>query len=216
MLESATNHCLASILHLKFYIFNYHTAPSVLQNFHFIESNLPWFFPVVFLVFGAIVGSFLNVCIYRIPKKESVVFPRSHNADGDPIAWYDNIPILSWFLLRGKDRKTGKSFSFRYPAVEFLTAILFAAVWLLYPPGVALVWMLFTANLIVATFIDCDHMIIPDRCSIGGMILGVVLSFFVPSLHGVAEDVMFPGLVAGIHSMIGLFISSVVISETAV
>ena len=90
-----------------------------------INDLNPWFFSGIFFIFGAIVGSFLNVCIIRIPQNKSLVFPSSQNADGDSIAWYDKIPIFSWFILCGKDRKTGKSFSFRYPLVEGLTAILF-------------------------------------------------------------------------------------------
>src|SRR4249920_385339 len=99
-----------------------------------ITQTVPtWFFSLWVTVMGACVGSFLNVCIYRIPKEESVVSPRSHCGCGQPIAWRDNIPVLSWFLLRGRARCCGRPFSFRYPAIELLTAVLFVACWMVFP-----------------------------------------------------------------------------------
>ena len=182
----------------------------MLHDFEVINKDFPWFFQGVIFVLGAICGSFLNVCIYRIPKEESVISPRSHNHLGQPIAWYDNIPILSWFILRGRDRATGERYSFRYPFVEILTAVLFLAVWVMYPPLVALCYMVFIAMLICATFIDLDHMIIPDRFTIGGAVVGFVLSVLVPSLHEVDLD-MFPFIASGIYSMIGVLIGSAMI-----
>jgi len=156
----------------------------MLQAFRELSSCLPWYFPTLAFLFGACIGSFLNVCIYRIPAGKSVVRPGSHCACGAPIAWYDNIPILSWFLLRGKARCCGRPFSFRYPAVEALTGALFLACWLIAPTvPAALCWMVFTAFMVAATFIDLDTFTIPDRFSVGGMVLGLALSLFVPSLH---------------------------------
>lgn len=149
-----------------------------------IDSLVPWFFPLVAFVFGACIGSFLNVVIYRVPKGESIVRPGSHCACGAPIAWYDNIPVLSWFILRGRARCCGRAYSFRYAFVELLTASVFLACWWLFPPGKAVVGMLFLSILISATFIDLDHMIIPDVFTIGGGTLGLLLSLLVPSLHG--------------------------------
>ncbi len=152
--------------------------------FRELSSALPWYFPTLVFIFGACIGSFLNVCIYRIPAGKSVVRPGSHCACGAPIAWYDNIPIVSWFLLRGKARCCGRPFSFRYPAVETLTGALFLACWLIAPTvPAAFCWMTFTAILVAATFIDLDTFTIPDRFSVGGMVLGLALSLFVPSLH---------------------------------
>ena len=102
-----------------------------------IQTLAPWFFPAAALVFGAIVGSFLNVCIHRIPAGQSIVRPGSHCACGAPIAWYDNLPIFSWLFLRGRARCCGRPFSVRYPAVELLTALLFLACWRLFPPAPA-------------------------------------------------------------------------------
>jgi len=93
------------------------------------------FFPAVVFGLGACVGSFLNVCIYRIPAGQSVVTPRSHCACGAPIAWYDNLPIFSWFILRGHARCCGRPFSFRYPCIEVLTALVFTACWCSFPPA---------------------------------------------------------------------------------
>lgn len=149
-----------------------------------INALVPWFFPLVALLFGACVGSFLNVVIYRVPAGQSVVTPGSHCACGAPIAWYDNIPILSWFILRGKARCCGRSYAFRYAFVELLTALLFLACWLQFPPGKAVCGMIFLSLLIGATFIDLDHMIIPDGFTIGGGVFGVLLSLLVPTLHG--------------------------------
>ena len=129
-------------------------------------AAFPWFFPAAVALFGAIVGSFLNVVIYRMPLEKSIVTPGSHCGCGAPIKWYDNIPVLSWFLLRGKARCCGRSYSFRYAFVELLTAALFLTCWLMFPPAKALCGMLFVSCVLCALFIDLDHMIIPDEFTI--------------------------------------------------
>ncbi len=148
-----------------------------------INSLMPWFFPFAVFVFGACIGSFLNVVIYRVPAGKSIVTPGSHCGCGQPIAWYDNIPVLSWFILRGKARCCGRSYSIRYAFIELLTALLFLACWLLFAPAKAIVGMVFLSILLSATFIDLDHMIIPDVFTIGGGVLGVLISLLVPALH---------------------------------
>jgi leader peptidase (prepilin peptidase) / N-methyltransferase len=173
------------------------------------SAAFPWFFPVVAVVFGACVGSFLNVVIHRVPREESVVRPGSHCACGRPIAWRDNIPVVSWFLLRGRARCCGRAFSFRYPFVELLTALLFLASWLALPPLVALCGWVFLSALVAATFIDLDHMIIPDVFTIGLAIAGVILSFVVPALHGQqGELALLDSLRAGIASVQGMLLGS--------
>lgn len=154
-----------------------------METIEFIESTSPWFFPVFVFVFGACIGSFLNVCIYRLPKGESILWPASHSATGRPLSWWENVPILAWIYLGGKDRVTREKYSIRYPLVELITAILFVVCWLKYDPLVACVGMLFMVILIVCTFIDLDHMIIPDSFSVGGMLVGLIISFWVPTLH---------------------------------
>lgn len=181
----------------------------MIESFQLIHQDFPWFFTVFSFIFGAIVGSFLNVCIYRIPAERSLVRPGSTCACGQPIAWYNNIPIFTWLLLRGRASCCGQRFSPRYPAIELLTALLFMASWMLLPPVVALIGMLFIAFLICATFIDFDHMIIPDRFSIGGMVIGVLLSFCFPALQGVEPN--FPvldNIRAGILSIMGALIGA--------
>ena len=173
------------------------------------SAAFPRFFPVVAGVFGAIVGSFLNVVIYRMPLDKSIVTPGSHCACGAPIKWYDNIPVLSWFLLRGKARCCGRPYSFRYAFVELLTTALFLTSWLMFPPAKALCGMLFVSCMLCALFIDLDHMIIPDTFTIGLGVAGVVLSVFVPSLHNQDTGVFFiDALRSGMISVQGLLIGS--------
>ena len=174
-----------------------------------ISAMWPWFFPAVAFGFGACIGSFLNVVIYRLPAEKSIVHPGSHCACGAPIAWYDNLPILSWFILGGRARCCGRPYSFRYAFVELLTAGLFLACWLLFPPAKAICGMLFLSILIAATFIDLDHFIIPDVFTIGAAIAGVALSIFVPALHHQHSDVyLLDGIRSGAQSLIGMLIGS--------
>jgi leader peptidase (prepilin peptidase)/N-methyltransferase len=172
-------------------------------------AAFPWFFPTAAFLFGACIGSFLNVCIYRIPAGKSVVFPGSHCACGQPIAWYDNIPIFSWLILRGRARCCGRPFSARYPAIELLTGGLFLACWLLFPPAKAMCGWVFLSALLCAMFIDLDHMVIPDRFTLGLGVVGVVLSFIVPSLHGQATGIFaIDSLRSGVTALTGLLVGS--------
>jgi len=178
------------------------------ESFAYFNEDFPAFFAVLSFAFGAIVGSFLNVCIYRIPEGCSIVFPGSTCRCGRAIPFYHNIPILSWLILRGRAACCGARFSFRYPAIELLTALLFLTSWLIHPPAVALLGMLFIAFLICATFIDLDHMIIPDRFSIGGMVLGVLLSFAFPALHGADGPWLAASIQSGVAAMTGALIGA--------
>lgn len=179
------------------------------SDFAALDEMFPWFFPVCAALFGAMVGSFLNVVIYRLPVGKSIVTPGSHCACGKPIGWFDNIPVLSWFLLRGKARCCGQAYSFRYPAIEALTGGLFLVCWWQFPPAVAVAGMFFVACLVCATFIDLDHMIIPDFFTIGLAVIGVLVSLAVPALHGVEHEIgLVASLRAGLVSMQGLLIGS--------
>jgi leader peptidase (prepilin peptidase)/N-methyltransferase len=148
----------------------------------------------VVFVFGAAVGSFLNVCIHRMPNEESIVSPPSHCPHcGQRIRWTDNIPLISFVALRGKCRHCRAPITPRYVLVEFLTAILFLWVWLKltpweHPPQhgidfikVPIYWLVI-AGLIVATFIDFEHYIIPNEITLGGIVAGLVLSAIHPQL----------------------------------
>jgi len=181
----------------------------MIETFEFINDDFPWFFTSVVFVFGAVVGSFLNVCIYRIPAERSVVFPGSTCACGKPIPWYHNLPILTWILLRGRASCCGEKFSVRYPAIELLTGLLFLASWLMHSPVVAIIGMLYIAFLICSTFIDLDHMIIPDRFSIGGMVIGVVISICFPVLHGIEGGIpILQNIQSGVIAIIGALIGA--------
>ena len=179
------------------------------SEFEQFTAAFPWFFPVVAFVFGACVGSFLNVVIYRVPKEQSVVTPGSHCGCGQPIKWHDNIPILSWLLLRGRARCCGRAFSFRYPFVELLTGTLFTVCWLQFSPGVAACGWVFVSCLVAATFIDLDHMIIPDIFTIGLGVLGVLISILVPALHGHDSGLFLVDALRGARAaVLGLLIGS--------
>jgi leader peptidase (prepilin peptidase)/N-methyltransferase len=149
-----------------------------------VAAAHPWFFPAFVFVLGACIGSFLNVVIYRVPAGKSIVRPGSTCGCGKPIAWYDNIPIFSWVILRGHARCCGRPFSIRYPFVEFLTGALFLACWVRFPPVAAACGWVFVGSLVCALFIDLDHMIIPDVFTIGLAVEGLLLSALVPALHG--------------------------------
>jgi len=184
----------------------------MIAQLHELMAELPWLFVAVVGIIGACVGSFLNVCIYRIPKEESVVTPRSHCGCGQPIAWYDNIPVLSWFLLRGRARCCGRPFSFRYPAIELLTAALFVACWLVFPPTKALAGAVLCSIVICAHFIDHDHMIIPDVFTVGGAAAGLLLSLLLPALHGQFHDYfVIASTRSGLDAVLGLFVGSALV-----
>ncbi len=137
-------------------------------------------------ILGLLIGSFLNVCIVRFPKEESVIKGRSHCPKcGYKIAWYDNIPLLSILILRGKCRDCGEAISLRYPLVELLTAAALAFFYAFFGPTVKFIfYSYFVASLIVATFVDFEHQMIPDEISIIGIFVGLVMSFFFPVLQG--------------------------------
>jgi len=146
------------------------------------------FWSVVFFVFGCVTGSFLNVCIHRLPRGESIVFPPSHCPHCNySIPWYLNLPLATWLYLRGKCANCGAPIAIRYFLVELLTGLMFLACWLTFGTQsvwLALVYCAFLSGLIVATFVDFEHFIIPDEITIGGMVVGFLCSFALPALHG--------------------------------
>jgi leader peptidase (prepilin peptidase)/N-methyltransferase len=136
------------------------------------------FFSLIAFVFGSVVGSFLNVCIYRLPREESIVFPGSHCPHCNrAIRFYDNIPIISYLLLRGKCRACGATISRRYVTVEALAACFSLVLFLHFPLFEYLVYFAFCSSLIVITFIDLDYQIIPDVISLPGIPVGFLCSF---------------------------------------
>ncbi len=145
------------------------------------------FWALMFFLFGCIVGSFLNVCIHRMPREESLMHPPSHCPHCRyAIPWYLNVPLVTWLWLRGKCANCKARISVRYFLVELLTGIAFLACWLRFgheSAWLALIYCLVLAGFIVATFIDFEHFIIPDEITIGGTIAGVLCSIAVPLLH---------------------------------
>jgi leader peptidase (prepilin peptidase)/N-methyltransferase len=137
---------------------------------------------LVFALFGLMVGSFLNVCIYRLPRHESIVFPASHcTVCGKAIAWYHNLPVVSWLLLRGQCASCGDRISVVYPLVELLTGIVFVAHYHWIGVNLLLVpRLIFACGRIVLAFIDLRHRILPNEITIGGPLLGFLFSFFLP------------------------------------
>lgn len=132
-------------------------------------------------IFGAVVGSFLNVCILRIPAKESIVTPLSRCPHcHHPIRFFDNIPIISFAILRAKCRDCGEKISWRYPLVELVTGLLTLLLFIKFGLSLNfLVFFIFTAVLIVISFIDFDHQIIPDILSIPGIPIFFLSAVFI-------------------------------------
>src|SRR5437879_4475599 len=132
----------------------------------------------VALGLGLIVGSFANVCIYRLPRQESVVWPRSHCPHcSAQIEWYDNIPLLSFVLLGGRCRRCAAPISWRYPVVEALTAALFVQSLAAFGPSLRAVQsMVLGTLLIIVFFVDLDHFIIPNRVTYPGIVAGLLFT----------------------------------------
>lgn len=140
---------------------------------------------IIIFIFGMCIGSFLNVCIYRLPESKSIADPprsicpscKSH------IRFYDNMPVLSYIWLKGRCRNCNAPISFRYPLVELMNGIV--AVALLFKFGLSvesLVYFVFISSLIVITFIDLDHQIIPDIITLPGIPMGLIASFALPTI----------------------------------
>lgn len=173
-------------------------------------TGMAIFFGIAAFCLGLIVGSFLNVCIYRMPREESLVYPPSHCPRCyQPIKAEDNIPVVSWLLLGGRCRSCGERISLIYPAVELFTGLLFVFYYWRFaahyvPPiealpessfvlrmgALYLVHMGFICALLVATFVDFKYLIIPDEISIGGTFAAVAASFVFPMIH---ESALWPG-----------------------
>jgi leader peptidase (prepilin peptidase)/N-methyltransferase len=176
-----------------------------------VWARVPFeFWAIVFFGLGCIVGSFLNVCIYRMPLGLSIVSPPSHCPHCKySIPWFLNVPLLTWLSLRGKCKNCAAPISARYFLVELLTGVAFLACWLAFGATsvmLALVYSGLLAGLITATFIDFEHFIIPDEITLGGMGVGLLCSLLLPALHGEA-------LVTGgmMQSLLGLVVGAGVI-----
>jgi leader peptidase (prepilin peptidase) / N-methyltransferase len=150
---------------------------------------------IALALLGLCVGSFLNVCIHRLPLKQSVVHPRSRCPKcGYMLRWYDNMPVLSYAMLRARCRSCGAPISLQYPLIEVITAIVFVAHWYVFGATVMLpLRLLFACALIVLFMIDLEHQILPDVITLPGIVLGVALSLVLPP--GLVESLL--GVVVG-------------------
>lgn len=172
------------------------------------EPVYKFLFGAFAFVLGAAVGSFLNVCIYRWPVDLSINRPRRSFCPNckQPIPWHQNLPLISWLVLRGRCANCGAKISFRYFAVELVTALLFLAIWESFPGHVAIAYWIFISFLIIGTFIDFEHFIIPDRVTIGGTIAGVACSVAVPALMQTDSR-----LAAGVRSLLAAALGYVIL-----
>jgi leader peptidase (prepilin peptidase) / N-methyltransferase len=150
------------------------------------------FFSATAFILGACVGSFLNVCIYRLPLNLSINQPRRSFCPSckTQIPWHQNLPLVSWLLLRGRCAKCGAGIAVRYFAVELLTALFFLIIWQSFSWQIAIAYWVFIALVTAATFIDFEHFIIPDEITIGGTIAGVLASIAVPQLMNTDHRLM--------------------------
>lgn len=143
-----------------------------------------WLTLVFGFCFGTIIGSFLNVCIHRIPQDKSIITPSSHCPScKKPIRFYDNIPLVSFIILRGRCRECQSPISFRYPLVEFLIGLFSVILLLRY--GISLnylIYFAFFSSLTLVSFVDLSHRIIPDVISMPGILIGLVISLFYPQM----------------------------------
>jgi leader peptidase (prepilin peptidase) / N-methyltransferase len=159
-------------------------------------------------LFGLLIGSFLNVCIYRMPRDLSVVKPRSFCPEcNQTIAWFDNIPLLSYALLGGRCRRCGHRISMRYPVVELLTGLqFFFAFRMLGTTLAAAKFAVFGAIMIALVFSDLEERILPDEFTLGGTALGVIFAAFVPVTGGILLLIFYnskhPGLVSVCDSLL--------------
>ncbi len=163
-------------------------------------------------VLGAIIGSFLNVVIHRLPLEDSIVFPNSRCPScGAVIAFYDNVPVLSYLLLRGRCRSCETRISARYPAVELMTALLFVAV--TWRVGLTLVLpfdLIFVSALIALVFIDAEHMILPNAITYPGIVFALVARLTIPYLLGSPHFDDLPGLMQGMLSDMPIWAASLI------
>ena len=172
----------------------------------------PLFGYVVAGVFGALIGSFLNVVVHRVPLEESIVFPNSRCPScGAAIAFYDNIPVLSYVVLGAKCRHCKEHISFRYPAVELLTAALFVAVAWHDGLSAALPFdLVFASALLALVFIDAEHMILPNVITYPGIVFAVVARIIIPYLSGTPHFDDLPSLSQGALAGMPLWVTSLV------
>ena len=169
------------------------------------------FADIFIFMIGLIVGSFLNVCIHRLPRGESVVKPRSHCPKCKQlIRWFDNVPLVSFMVLGGRCRACHTRIAFRYPIVEFVSGLIWVGSWRIY--GFPFFWVpvAFLSLLWVMGLTDWETGLIPDKVSLSGLGLGIVASFFYPNLHQATSGLMAVG-----KSLLGALVGAALLYMTA-
>ena len=164
-------------------------------------------------VLGSMIGSFLNVCVYRLPRGLSIVKPRSKCPKCDnPIAWYDNIPIVSWLVLGAKCRHCSQPISWQYPLVEAVTGVLFLLVFWRFGIAIATpIYMLLSAALVLATFVDFTDGTIPDEVSLPGIPIGIACSVLFMLYPRSGLSVMGPFELPVVNSLVGALVGGVIL-----
>jgi leader peptidase (prepilin peptidase)/N-methyltransferase len=174
--------------------------------FRRIGFNYPWLLILglfVMFVYGSCLGSFMNVCIWRMPRNESVISSASHcTSCGESIKWYDNLPVISYLLLRGRCRHCKSPYSPRYLIVEVITGIIFAAILLKcaivrQEPAVIINYCTMTLFALAAGWIDCRHRLIPDKLSFSALLIGIASAAVFPRIWGTQIHYLAPLLAAG-------------------
>ena len=170
---------------------------------------------ILIFILGLIVGSFSNVCIYRIPRNESVIYPASHCPKcRTKIKPVDNIPLLSYILLKGRCRNCGSKISIQYPVVEFLTGLIYLIIYLIYGLSIqSLVYIILSSALIIIAFIDLQKQLIPDVISLPGIVVGLILSFIVPYISFINSAL--GALVGGGIILIIAWVGSIIFKKEA-
>ncbi len=160
-------------------------------------------FSLIAFLFGSMVGSFLNVCIFRLPKEESIVFPASHcTSCSKTIVWFDNIPVLSFVVLGAKCRNCHAKISWQYPLIEIVSAVLFVIFYRTFgltPKG--FLYLYLSLVLLVQSLIDMRYRIIPDLLTLPTIVIGLIVSAFFPEIHGQSSH--FTGF---LQSLLGVFV----------
>jgi leader peptidase (prepilin peptidase)/N-methyltransferase len=183
-----------------------------MNSFELVTIYHPWVFDLAVILIGLCVGSFLNVCIYRMPRGLSIVWPGSFcPVSREPLKWWENIPLLSFILLRGRGRVSGKPIGWQYPLGEAFTAILFWIIWHSFAPAVAICYMIAAAMMFAGSAIDWQFKIIPDSLTLGGVAVALLASAIVPALHGIETTGLAASLLSVGVALKGMLFSSAVV-----
>ena len=156
--------------------------PEFVEENNYFRVNMPLYFDILAIILGLVLGSFYNVCIHRYLTGESIIFPASHcPVCKHKLSWWENIPLISFIILRGRCRSCGQKISLRYPAVELISGLLALGLAIKFGPGTSFfIYLFFFGLLIVASFIDLNSFILPDIITLPGGVLAFAASFVLP------------------------------------